>query len=152
MVLDEIVNLLETAEVGTFNQNIFISTISKPPAIDEPTLTLTEGNGGNARDRQTHNAAAEGKIAYETPNVQFFFRGKDYLITREMCVTCIALMATVQSRFVSGVWWVSTTLLQNTPVDLGTDGIGRATFSFNVAIEKRPSSVVAVPEWKETEW
>lgn len=151
MFLDDLVTILTTAGVGTFNVNIFASSKATIPPGAGPYLTLAETGGSGPEG--THNAAAAGFPAYVRPNAQILVRALSYSAARAMSDAAYSALFPVRNRFVNGVFWRQIVCLQE-PFDMGLDDLNRATVVFNIACTKRKSADTtgATTPWIDTRW
>jgi hypothetical protein len=139
MFIDDLITILTTAGVGTFNVNIFASSKAQIPTGAGPYLSITQTSGSGPEN--THNAAGIGRIAYERPNAQLLARAQTYPAALGMIDAAFKAVFPVRNRFVNGVWWRQVVCLQQ-PFDFGLDDLNRICFVFNIAVTKRPDSFI----------
>ena len=79
--VEEIIALLETASVGSFDTTIFASTKANLPT-DPDVVFITMIERGGAAPERTHNEI--GPPAYQRPSAQLVATGKTYPLARTM--------------------------------------------------------------------
>lgn len=133
--LADIITVLEGASVGTFNADLFASTMADVPLLASgvPTVAVVE-TGGTAPDN-TQNATVTP--AYLQPGAQVMVRGGDYVATMAKARAAYNALFAVRNQFINSGWYVSIRPTQE-PFDLGVDDRGQARVAFNVLGKKRP--------------
>jgi hypothetical protein len=133
MFLEDLISLLEAANLGKFGVDIFKGAKSAPPTGDGPYFTLARTGGRG--EEGTHNTSRDG-IAYERPFAQIVCRAKDANVAEQNIVAAYGVMSFVD-KFINGTWWRSCSPRQE-PFELGLDEAERVRFAFNVECVKRP--------------
>jgi hypothetical protein len=132
MWIDDLVTLLQAANVGTFGVNIFASTKSVIPNGAGPFLSIIE-TGGTSPDN-TQNSAVP---AYDRPGAQLVSRAATYVAARAMLKAALAAVI-IENQFVNGIWYVKIRPNQSI-FDAGQDNVERAQCKVNILGDKRPS-------------
>lgn len=135
MFIDDLITILEDADVGDINVDIFVGPGAVIPAGPGPYLTITQ-TGGSAPEG-THNSMEEP--AYVRPSAQFYVRGLALDEVVEMANAAYLAVFPIRNQLVNGVWWRQVRCLQE-PYPLGTeDGTDRRIVVFNISVDKRPN-------------
>ena len=132
--LDELVILMDDANVGTLGVDMFTSTKSAPPilASGEATLSIVETSGSSPE--RTQNSVI--KPAYLNLAAQFLARAGTYAKAKAKAqaaydaVVGIRNVTVTDNALISG-WYREITPLQE-PFDAGVDDRGQARCAFNV--------------------
>jgi hypothetical protein len=133
-VLDEIVGRLVSEGVGLVDQTIFKSTAANLPRGAGPYLSVIE-TGGMA-SAKTHNDTATAR-----PTLQLKARASGAVAARAMLKAAYDALGGENGLYnitLGGIFYLRIVARQG-PTDTGQDEAGRATYSFNVEIEKQPS-------------
>lgn len=134
MFIEEIGNRLSSQNVGQVGVDIFFGSEARIPTGDGPYITLTETGGtGSAR---THN-----NTATQRPTLQILTRGKSPAAVRAMSRAAYNALGGpdgLTNITLDNVFYLSI-LARQEPTDMGTDGVGRNLYSFNIDVEKQRS-------------
>jgi len=94
--IEELVKVLEDADVGTFGKNIFASSLIAHPTGDGPFLTLVE-TGGAGGIRTQNSAAPSGERATASVTT----RAKTYKVARSMARAAYDAFSVVRNQTVT---------------------------------------------------
>src|SRR5712691_3756634 len=120
--LSEMKDTLVAASVGTFGTNLFIGSSAIIPTGDGPYLSLIETGGSGA-------ARSQNGTPIEQPSAQLSARARQPLAARTMLVAAYVALGGangLHNATLSGVWYLSLTFRQSSPIDVGMNGSGRA--------------------------
>jgi hypothetical protein len=131
--LEEIVSILEGADVGTFDTDLFASSRSKLPAGPGPFTTVMETI--SPRAIRTHNQRSD---AYQYRDGQLRVRAASYEEARLRAWRAYTALQAIENVEVLGTWYLAIQTKQP-PFDMGLDADARASVGFNFRATKRPS-------------
>lgn len=132
MLLDEIASRLVGQGVGLLGVTIFLGSAANLPKGG--CLSIIETGGTSAA--RTHNDTAT-----ERPTLQFKARHENLREASAMLMAAYNALGGANGLYnieLNGVFYLSI-IARQSPTDTGQDAAGRATYSFNVDIEKQPS-------------
>lgn len=130
--LEEIVSVLEAADLGRAYEDIFGGSDVKIPDT-QATLTILRETQGYA-GRRTQDVRT---VAYAQPTAQLVVRARTLALARAQAMAAYdALFLTNQT--ILGTWYLEI-LPEQMPFDMGKDTSGRTRYGFNLRAEKRPS-------------
>lgn len=133
MFLEEIISVLEAADVGQFDTDLFASASVSLPKTAGPFTTLIEYPGlGSLR---TPEAVAD---AYEQLNAQVMVHAQNFVDARDKAWQAYHALRVVENVDIQGTWYLAIVPKQ-TPFPMGLDGDARAQVGFNFRAVKRPS-------------
>lgn len=130
--LEEVVSLLEEADVGVGNIDIFGGSDIKIADSDATITTLRETGAWPGIRTQDVRA-----MAYEHPSAQLVVRAKTIARAREKAQQAYDALF-VTNRAVLGTWYLEVVPMQP-PFDMSKDAAGRCRYGFNFRALKRPS-------------
>ena len=126
---EDLISLLEEKSVGTFNSNIFATSMASIPLLPSGAATCQiQTTGGTAPDNVQNNTIYP---AYLQPSAQLTFRADAAQEARDMADLAFAALFVV-NRFINSGWYQWIRPLQSEPIDMGQDSRGQARFAFNV--------------------
>lgn len=96
-LLEELVQVLETASVGTYEKDIFVGTKVELPEGDGPFLNIID-DGGTSPER-THNEV--WPPAFVRPSVKVVVRGKSYKAVRTMAYAAYNALSAIRNTDVT---------------------------------------------------
>lgn len=150
MFSEEIVYILEQAGLGIYGTSIFTGSASRLPPGPGPFISIVTTSGTDPD--QTHNAAAEGKVAYVRPGTQLWGTAERPDLAEQILVKALTAVYSIRNREVLGVYWVNSQWL-NGPSEMGRDATGmRTQFVGNMLVRRRPSTEASVPDWRSPDW
>jgi len=138
--ITDLATILTGANVAVLGTSLFLGLTAVIPAGDGPFLSVVMTGGSGPEG--THNAV--GLPAYQRPTAQIIARGASTPAAEALAIAAYTALWAVRNQFVNGVWWRQILPLQEPSEALGEDADGRAQWSFNVAIEKRPNAAMSL--------
>ena len=132
--VDEIIEQLVREGVGRVGSTILTGTGAVIPRGDGPFLSLVETGGTTSA--KTHNNTATGR-----PTLQLKARASDQRQARAMLKAAYNALGGengLHNVILSDTFYLRIVARQE-PTDTGQDEAGRATFAFNIEVEKQPS-------------
>jgi hypothetical protein len=97
--LEELVKILTTAGVGTFNTNIFAGEAARIPSGDSPGPFLLLVDTSSLSDHETHNALPGG--SYEQPSASVTVIARTYVAARTMALAAHGALRVVRNQDVT---------------------------------------------------
>jgi hypothetical protein len=133
--IDDVINRLVASNVGTFGQNIFMSSKAVIPPLPAtgPFLTIIETGGTEPTRTQNMSGAAT-----QRPTAQITTRATTYAAARAMAKAAYDALDGLYNVSLSGTQYLRIVARQE-PTDIGVDDVGRPRVVFNVDAEKQPS-------------
>lgn len=127
--LDDLVDELEDAGVGTWGTDIFTSTRGQVPklASGEATLQLIETGGTSPENTQN----ALGQPAFMRPGAQILARADSKVKAEAKAWDAYRVVFRIRNKFINSGWYREVKMLQ-APIDLGLDDRGQIKYGFNV--------------------
>ena len=136
--LDDLVTLMDDANVGTLGVDLFTSTKASPPilASGEATLNIVETSGSSPERTQNYVI----RPAYLNLSAQFMARAGTYSKAKAKAQAAYDAVVGIRNSWVtnglSSGWYREITPLQE-PFDAGVDDRGQARCGFNVIAVRR---------------
>jgi hypothetical protein len=133
--LDEIVSVLEAADVGRAYEDLFAGSAIKLPEGTATITTLRETAGYGHGGIRTQEVAG---VTYEEPTAQLVVRARTLALAYAKARAAWDALVRVENQTVLGTWylWI---LEEQMPFDMGSDTSGRTRYGFNFRACKRPS-------------
>jgi len=137
----DLVEILESANVGTLNQDIFVSTKAVIPILVSGAATVQIVETPGSGPERTQNSVI--RPAYIRPSAQIRTRAGTPAQARAKAQECYDAFVGVRNAIVyttfveSGTFYREINPLQE-PFDLGVDDRKQAQFVFNVTAVRRP--------------
>lgn len=132
--LEEIAARLVARQVGSLNDEIFLTSRAVIPKGKGPYLSVIETGGGMSDKTQNDTAVAR-------PTAQLVARAMSYVDARALLVAAYNALGGENGLFnvtLSGTKYLKIVARQG-PTDGGMDEAGRAKVLFNIEAEKQPS-------------
>jgi hypothetical protein len=133
MFLEEMISVLEAADVGQFDADLFASASASIPTGPGPITTLVEYAGAGSL-----RTADSSDDAYEQLNAQLLVHARNFTDARDKAWQAYRALGAVENIDIQGTWYIAVVPKQ-TPFDMGLDGDARAQVGFNFRAMKRPS-------------
>lgn len=132
--LEDLVTLVTNAQVGTFNTDLFTSTVASVPQLPDGTCVITETSGGPPE--RTHNSVKTP--AYIHVSAQFMIRAATSKRARELARAYYLAVCGVRNTVINGGFYREINPMQEPYELVGPDERRDRRYVFNVWAVRRP--------------